>query len=68
MKSCGKIKGGIEGARQVKDTTRRPTEPANLGQCGLTETEPPTEEHTQSGPRLAIHLQQMCSFVFIWVP
>jgi hypothetical protein len=46
-----KSRGRIEGARRVKGSTNRPTEPANLGPWGLTETEPPTKEHAWTGPR-----------------
>ena len=34
-----------EGAREVKDTTRKPIESTNLGLEGLNETEPTTREH-----------------------
>ena len=43
--SCGRVRVRIEQARWVKDTIRRPTESANLGACGPTESEPPTKEH-----------------------
>ena len=43
-------------AREVKDTTRKPTESTNLGPWWLTETEPPTKEHAQAGPRLPAHV------------
>lgn len=36
--------GRIVGASGVKDTTRNPTEPTNLGSQELTETEPPARE------------------------
>ena len=52
---------------EVKDTTRRPAEPTNLGPWRLTETKPPTKEHTWAGPRPPTHMYQMCSLVFIWV-
>ena len=36
----------VEGAGGIKDTTRRPTESANLGPgVWLTETEPPIKDH-----------------------
>ena len=41
---------------EVKDTTRRPAEPTNLGPWGLTETKPPTKEHTWAGPRPPTHM------------
>ena len=44
------------GTRGVKDTTRRPTEPTNLGPWGLTETEPSTGENAWSGPRPPTHI------------
>lgn len=36
----------IEGAREVKDTTRKLTELTNLGPWGLMETGVPTREHS----------------------
>lgn len=37
-----------EEARRVKNTIRRPTECTNLSLLGLTETQPPTKEHTRA--------------------
>ena len=56
-----KPQGRIETASVVKDTTRRPTESTNLSPWGLTETELPTKEHAEPGPRsphtfLNVHL------------
>ena len=42
--SYGRGGGRIKGDREVKDTTRKPTESTNLGPWGLTETEPPTRK------------------------
>lgn len=52
----------------VKDTTKRPTEPINLGPWGLTKAEPLTKEHPLAGPRLPTHMKQMYSLVFMWDP
>jgi hypothetical protein len=54
--SCGRVGGRSEQIRGVKDTTRRPTEPTNLGPWGLTETGPPTREHAEAGPGPPTHL------------
>jgi hypothetical protein len=43
-KSCRRVEERIDGAREVKDTTRKPTELTNSGSWRLTETEPPTKE------------------------
>jgi hypothetical protein len=37
--SCGRVKDRNEGARNVKNTTRRPTKSTNLGPWELEETE-----------------------------
>ena len=42
----------IEGAREVKYITRRPTEPTTLSPWGLTETEQPNKEHAWTGSLL----------------
>ena len=44
------IRGRIEQAEGVKNTTKRYTESTNLGLWGHTETEPPTKEHAGAGP------------------
>jgi hypothetical protein len=41
----GRAGNRCEQARGLTDTTRRPTESANLGPERLTETEPPAKEH-----------------------
>jgi hypothetical protein len=43
--SNGRVRGRIEGARMVKSTTKRPTEPTYLGPWELTEVEPSPKEH-----------------------
>ena len=48
--SCDRTGDRGEQARGAKDTTRRPTESTSLGPWGLTETEPPTKEHTWARP------------------
>jgi hypothetical protein len=45
----------IEQAGGVKDTTR-PIESTNKGSQDLTETEPPTKEHSEAGSRPTTHL------------
>jgi hypothetical protein len=40
----------------VKDTTRRPTESTNHTLWGITETKPPTKEHTYAGPMAPTYL------------
>ena len=47
-----------EGLREpgVKYTTRRHIELTNLGQGGLTETEPPNKWHPRPGPRFLTHM------------
>lgn len=46
----------IVGAREVKNTTRKPTGSTNLGPGGLTETEPSTKELAWFGPRPPTHM------------
>jgi hypothetical protein len=50
--SFGRVGDRTERAGGVKDTTRKPTESTKLSPWGLTETEPPTREHTGAAPRL----------------
>jgi hypothetical protein len=38
--------------------TRRPTASTNLGPQNLSNTEPPTRQHTLADPRLQTHIQQ----------
>lgn len=45
--------GRIEGDRWVKITTRKPTESTNLAPQGIMETDLPTREHAQDGPRIS---------------
>ena len=54
--SCGREGKRIEGTREVKDTTGKPTESTNLDPWELPETEPPTKEHTQAGLRSLAHI------------
>jgi hypothetical protein len=46
----------IEGAREVMDTTRKPTESNVLGPEGLIEAELPSKEHEWSKPRPYAHM------------
>jgi hypothetical protein len=55
------VRGRIDGARVdqrkgIKDITRRPTEAANLGPSGFTETEPSTKEHAWFGLKPNTHM------------
>jgi hypothetical protein len=64
--SYGRGRGRIEGARNVKNTTR-PIKSTNLGTCGLMETKSPIIEQAWDGPRPPTHMWLMCSLVFMWV-
>ena len=52
---CVRVWNRTEQSGEAKNTTRRPIESTNLGPWGLTETEPPTTEHTGTGPRTPLH-------------
>ena len=52
----GRVKRRIEGPKEYRDSTGRPTESTNLDPWGLLETEPPTKEHTQAGLRAPEHM------------
>ena len=45
----GRVKRRIEGPKEYRDSTGRPTESTNLYLQGLPETEPPTKEQAQAG-------------------
>ena len=45
----GRFKRRIEGSKEYRDSTGRPTESTNLYLQGLPETEPPTKEQAQAG-------------------
>jgi hypothetical protein len=49
--SYGRVGGIIEGPEGDRNVTGKPTESNNLNPWVLTETEPPTKEHTWAGPR-----------------
>jgi hypothetical protein len=49
--SYGRVGGRTKVYRVDRNSTGRPTESTNLDLCGLSETELPTKEHTQVGPR-----------------
>jgi hypothetical protein len=48
--SYGRIRGRIVGPEGDRNSTGRPTESTNLDHWG-SESEPPTKEHTQAGPK-----------------
>ena len=50
-KSYGRLGRRIEGPKEDKDSTERPTESTNLVLRGLPETESPTKEQAWAGPR-----------------
>ena len=58
----------MESHEGVRNSTGRPTELTNLNPWGLSETEQPIKDHTQTGPRPPTHMQLMCSSVFLWAP
>ena len=53
MEEWGVGSSRLEGSRTAQDD---PTESTHLGPWGLTETEPPTKEHAEVGPRPPTHL------------
>jgi hypothetical protein len=46
-----RVGGRIEGPKEDRDSTGRPTESTNLDPRGLLETEPPIKERAWTGPR-----------------
>jgi hypothetical protein len=54
-------------APKGKGTPQEDQESTNLHLRGLSESEPPTKEHAQAGPRPPSHMKQMCSLAFMWV-
>ena len=57
----------MEGAREVKDTTRKPRESTHLGLWRFTKTEPPTKEHAWAGPRPSTHVADV-KLGSMWIP
>ena len=57
------IRGRIEQAEGVKNTTKRYTESTNLRPCGLSETELSTKEHIKAGPSPPVADVQICPHV-----
>jgi hypothetical protein len=49
--SYGRVGGKIEGPGGDRNSTERPTESTNLEMVEHSETEPPTNENSHSGPR-----------------
>jgi len=56
--SCGRVGGRIEGSREDGDSTGRLIRSINLNPWKLSETEPPSKEHTWDGPR---HIYSRCA-------
>ena len=54
--SYGIVRGRIEVPEGNRNFTGRPTESINLDPWGLSETEPPTKEHTQVGAKHPAHV------------
>jgi hypothetical protein len=52
----GRVRGRIEGAEGDGNPIGRPTVSTNLDPRELSETKPPTKEHTFAGPRLLAHM------------
>jgi hypothetical protein len=69
--SCGSVSGSTVGAKEVKDSTRRPTESTNLDHWVLTEIEPPTKEHGLdldpihicTGVQLVLHINPLTIYL-----
>lgn len=53
---CGRGEGKIEGAREVKETTGKPTESTHVGSEELIETELPDKEQSWVWPRSSAHM------------
>jgi len=49
--TCERFGGRIEGPEGERNCIRRRTESTNLNPWEVSETEPPTKEHTWAGPR-----------------
>ena len=54
--SCGRVERRIEGPKEDRDSTERPTESTNLGPWKLPKTESQTKEKTLAGPRSPEHI------------
>jgi hypothetical protein len=52
-------------ALKVMETSHEDQQSTNLDLWGLSETEPPTKEHTQARTRPPTHMEQTCSSVFM---
>jgi hypothetical protein len=52
----GRVRGRIEGTKGGGNSIGRPTVLTNLDPWGLSETEPPTKEHTLAGLRSLAHM------------
>jgi hypothetical protein len=64
MKELGK---GLLASEGRGRKSIRPSESANLDSRRLSETEPPTKEHIQDGPRPPPYMEYMCYSDFMWV-
>lgn len=54
----------VVGASEVKDTTTKPTESANLGLQVLTEPDPPTRQHAWEEHKPSLHVGSRCAASF----
>ena len=63
MRLFRKSWGRIEGPNSDRNFTEKLTELTNLDICEISETEPPTKEHTQAGPRTLAHMEQTCNSI-----
>jgi hypothetical protein len=52
----GRVGGRTERPEDDRDFTEKPTESTNLDPWGLPETESPTKEQAQAGPRSLAHV------------
>jgi hypothetical protein len=54
--SYGRVGGRIKKSKEDRASLGRRTESTNLNPWGLSETEPPTKEQAQAGPRSPAHM------------
>ena len=62
----GRIRERIEGPQGNGNPTGKPTVTTNLDSWEFPETEPPTKEHTQAGPRLPHPRTQVAEGCHVW--
>ena len=66
--SYGGDEGMIESSEGDRNAPRRPTQSMNVYPWGLSETEPPTKEHTQAGTQASLHKCSRCAIWFSYGP